>query len=112
MLLPHYVQYMSLVWLLHRRKFGEAQEGAPVPLLRMSAKLVYLVPVLFLIGFSVYLMKRFFEVHEDGKWWFETIYLLIAFLHFYYDGLIWSFRRQHVRQTILPFLIGRRSTSG
>jgi len=109
MLLPHYVQYMSLVWLLHRRKFGSATEGAPTPLLRMSAKLIYLIPVLFAVGFSFYVMKQVFEITEDGKWWFETIYLLIAFLHFYMDGLIWSFRRPHVRQTILPFLLGRRS---
>jgi hypothetical protein len=112
MLLPHYVQYMSLVWLLHRRKFGDVHDGAPLPLLRMSSNLFYLVPVLFSIGFSVYMMKGFFEVHQEGKWWFETIYLLIAFLHFYYDGLIWSFRRPHVRQTILPFLLGRRGASG
>jgi hypothetical protein len=108
MLLPHYVQYMSLVWLLHRRKFGEVHEGAPAPLLRMSSNLLYLIPVLFAVGFSFYLMKQYFEVNEGGRWWFETTYLLIAFLHFYLDGLIWSFRRPHVRQTILPFLLGRR----
>ena len=112
MLLPHYVQYMSLVWLLHRRKFGDVHEGAPLPLLRMSSSLFYLVPVLFSIGFSFYLMKQYFEINQGGKWWFETIYLLIAFLHFYYDGLIWSFRRPHVRQSILPFLLGRRGASG
>ena len=109
MLLPHYVQYMSLVWLLHRRKFGDVNEGAPALLLHMSAKLIYLIPVLFSVGFSFYLMKQYFEVNKGGRWWFESIYLLIAFLHFYLDGLIWSFRRPHVRQTILPFLVlGRR----
>jgi hypothetical protein len=29
MLLPHYVQYMALVWLLHRRKFGNAKRRGP-----------------------------------------------------------------------------------
>ena len=62
----------------------------------------------FGVGFSFYLMKQTFDVTEIGKWWFETTYLCIAFVHFYLDGLIWSFRRPHVRQTILPFLLGRR----
>jgi hypothetical protein len=53
-------------------------------------------------------MKQFTEASEASKWWFESFYLLVAFLHYYLDGLIWSFRRPHVRQTILPFLLGRR----
>jgi hypothetical protein len=108
MLLPHYVQYLSLVWLLHRRKFGDVSDGAPVPLMRLSANLTYLIPVLFSVGFFFYLMQQYVGA-TPARWWLQTIYLLIAFLHFYYDGLIWSFRRPHVRQTILPFLIGRRA---
>jgi hypothetical protein len=107
MLLPHYVQYLALVWLLHRRKFGEASEGAPVVLRRVSANLAFLVPALFGVGFVVYLTKNFLD-HRGFQEWFETFYLLVAFTHFYLDGLIWSFRRQHVRQTILPFLLPRR----
>jgi hypothetical protein len=106
MLLPHYVQYMTLVWLLHRRKFGNATTGAPVPLLRISSKLVYLLPVLFMVGYGINEMR----VYADSRgyeWHFETFYLLVAFLHYYLDGLIWSFRQPHVRQTILPFLLGR-----
>jgi hypothetical protein len=104
MLLPHYVQYMALVWLLHRRKFGPASVGAPPPLLRMSAKLSTLIPVLFAVGCSFYLFYEFTKSH-GYEWHFESLYLLIALLHFYLDGLIWSFRRPHVRQTILPFLL-------
>jgi hypothetical protein len=106
MLLPHYVQYLSLVWLLHRRKFGGASEGAPVALLRISAKLVLLIPALFAVGFGFYLLREFFDNH-GYEWHFETLYLLIALEHFYLDGLIWSFRRPHIRQTILPFLLRR-----
>jgi len=111
MLLPHYVQYLSLVWLLHRRKFGDASSGAPVPLLRLSASLTYLLPVLFSVGFFFYFMQQYVTV-DAGRWWLQTIYLLIAFLHFYYDGLIWSFRRPQVRRSILPFLLGSRGAAG
>ena len=41
------------------------------------------------------------------EWHFESLYLLIALLHFYLDGLIWSFRRPHVRQTMGSYLFRR-----
>jgi hypothetical protein len=108
MLLPHYVQYMTLVWLLHRRKFGNATTGAPLPLLRVSSKLLYLLPVLFLVGYGINEARVYLDAH-GYEWHFETFYLLVAFLHYYMDGLIWSFRQPHVRQTILPFLLSHSS---
>ena len=107
MLLPHYVQYMALVWLLHRRKFGGAKKGAPLMLRAMSTRLYVLLPMLFTVGFAFYLMYMYSRKHGYEPW-FEILYLLIAFEHFYLDGLIWSFRQPHVRQTILPFLLRRQ----
>jgi hypothetical protein len=110
MLLPHYVQYMTLVWLLHRRKFGNAPGGAPALLLHVSKKLWLLFPLLFVIGFSFYLLK----MYSDSRGYtsgFEVLYLFIAFQHFYLDGLIWSFKRSHVRQTIGPFLLCRPASA-
>jgi hypothetical protein len=104
MLLPHYVQYLALVWLLHRRKFGSAREGAPFFLRQMSSKTIVLIPILVVFGSSIYLLRQFM-VGIDQEWWFETIYLFVALEHFYLDGLIWSFRRPHVRQTMLPHLL-------
>lgn len=106
MLLPHYVQYMTLVWLLHRRKFGATAEGAPAMLRRASARLSLLLPLLFVVGFSFYVMKIYSDRHGYA-YAFETLYLFIAFQHFYLDGLIWSFKRPHVRQTIGTFLLRR-----
>ena len=107
MLLPHYVQYLALVWLLHRRKFGSASGGAPVILRQISSKLVFLIPVLCIVGFPIYLIRDHM-ISVGQEWWFGTIYILIAFEHYYLDGLIWSFRRPHVRQTMLPFLLRRQ----
>jgi hypothetical protein len=106
MLLPHYVQYLALVWLLHRRKFGTATEGAPVILRQISSRLVVLIPVLIAVGFPVYWIWGYM-VSAGQEWWFGAVYVLIAFEHYYLDGLIWSFRRPHVRQTMLPFLLRR-----
>jgi hypothetical protein len=104
MLLPHYVQYMALVWLLHRRKFGGMRQGAPAVLRRISSNLVILIPLLFTVGFSLYLMKYLFDRH-GYQHVFIIFYGLIALEHFYLDGLIWSFKRPHVRQTIGTVLL-------
>jgi hypothetical protein len=105
-LLPHYVQYMALVWLVHRRKFGAAdQGGVSLPLKKLSGNLIYLLPTLAIVGFSFYILNNLLA--EAGKQAvFQTLFILIAFEHFYLDGLIWSFKRKHVRDTIGPALTG------
>jgi hypothetical protein len=108
MLLPHYVQYMALVWLLHRRKFRTSSGGAPVFLRHVSGNLMFLIPILFGVGFSFYLLRNFSASQGYGDW-FLKLYLIVAVVHFYLDGLIWSFRRAHVRQTIGSFLLHRRA---
>jgi len=106
MLLPHYVQYLALVWLLHRRKFGNASDGAPLVLRQISSRLIILIPVLMAVGFPIYWIWGYMTA-AGQQWWFGAVYVLIAFEHYYLDGLIWSFRRPHVRRTILPFLLRR-----
>jgi len=105
MLLPHYVQYMGLVWLLHRRRFrvvdGSAGQRA---LTHVSRSLGLLVPVLLAIGVCFYAMSQF-SIATGTHRYFENLYLLIALEHFYLDGLIWSFKQPHVRQTIGPYLL-------
>ncbi len=107
MLLPHYVQYMAIVWLVHRRKFGD-QPAAPVPvfLRKLSSKLMYLIPTLLAIGFVFAISEK--ELATAGRHSiFVTLAVFIAFQHYYLDGLIWSFKRAHVRKTIAPALLGR-----
>ena len=108
MLQPHFVQYIALVWLLHRRKFGQSAEGAPSWLRLISGKLVYLGPALFVAGFAFYAFYRIAR-HWGHPMDFERLYLLIAIEHFYLDGLVWSFRQKHVRTTIAPYLLSAPS---
>jgi hypothetical protein len=72
----------------------------------MSRKTLLLAAVLIAFGFSIYYFREF-AVSAGHEWWFESLYLIVALEHFYLDGLIWSFRRPHVRQTMLPFLLRR-----
>jgi hypothetical protein len=107
MLLPHYVQYLAIVWLVHRRKFGGGSGGVAPALQKLSGSLVWLLPALFLTGVSFYVVLELMT--RVGKQSLAlTLFVLIAFEHFYLDGLIWSFKQAHVRRTIGPALLTSR----
>jgi hypothetical protein len=105
MLLPHYVQYLGLVWLLHRRRFPEPSGSLPQRILqRVSAHPLRVATFLLALSGSVYVVKVV-AVRAGGAQHFETFYLLVAFLHFYLDALIWAFKDPHVRRTMAPYLM-------
>jgi len=116
MLLPHYLQYLGLVWLVHRRKFTLPGGSWPqVALQRLGRNVVLLVVALAALGLGLFVVKELLARVGYVKL-FEAFYLLVAFLHYYVDGLFWAFRDPHVRRSIGPFLAGTaavpRSESG
>jgi hypothetical protein len=111
MLLPHYVQYLGIVWLVHRRRF-RAEEGSLGQrwLARVSANLPLLLGVLLSGGLAFLAGKVLFRSMGRVEH-FEVLYLMLAFVHFYLDGLFWAFRDPHVRRTVGPWLMrGSRGT--
>lgn len=105
MLLPHYVQYLGLVWLLHRRKFPEpAGSRAQVCLQRLSAGNVTIVLALACAGLGFFAVKELLT-RVGHLQLFEASYLLLAFIHFYIDGLFWAFKDPHVRRSMGPYLM-------
>lgn len=105
MLLPHYVQYLALVWLLHRRKFrGSAGSRAQDALRRLSSSNLALVAALAGVGLGFFALKELMA-RAGQLQVFEAAYLLLAFVHFYVDGLFWAFRDPHVRRSIGPALM-------
>lgn len=105
MLLPHYIQYLGLVWLLHRRKFAGAGGSAPQAWLgRVSASSASLVVSLAGVGLAFFVLKELMA-RAGRVEFFESAYLLLAFVHFYVDGLFWAFRDPHVRRSIGPYLM-------
>lgn len=104
MLLPHYLQYLGLVWLLHRRKFRERIGSTPQQIVqRLSANAGLLVTCIVGVGMSFAVAESVLR-HSGHASVFENIYLLLAFEHFYLDGLIWAFRDPKVRSSIGPWL--------
>jgi hypothetical protein len=105
MLLPHYLQYLGLVWLVHRRKLADlAGSQAQQGLRLLSRRLPLLVGVLATAGLAFFASKELLARvgHIEV---FEAAYLLLAFVHFYLDGLFWAFRDPHVRHSLGPHLM-------
>ena len=112
MLLPHYLQYLGIVWLLHRRRFREADGSARQRVLsRVSRSTPLLVSLLLAIG-VVTIAGSVFLRHSGHEVIFESFYLLVALEHFYLDGLFWAFRNPAVRRSFGPYLIGYAPPAG
>lgn len=105
LLIGHYVQYLSLLWLINRRKYvrrdGSLPQRALVTLSRSGPMLLGTLAALALIPFA---LDRL--VH-NYQW--NLVHMLtlnaVVLLHFYFDGLVWAFRDPYVRQTLAPFVL-------
>ncbi|HSP16206.1 MAG TPA: hypothetical protein VLV78_15775 [Thermoanaerobaculia bacterium] len=109
MLLPHYVQYLGFVWLVHRRKFPQPAGSVSQTILgKLSSNTRFLLPVLLAIGVAFWVGNSLSRRHGFFPQ-FESLYLFIAFQHFYMDGLFWSLRRPEIRNSIGPYLMRRQA---
>jgi len=105
MLLPHYVQYLALVWLLHRRKLREAVGSTAQNVLRRVSSHLPLLAATLVLGGIAFLGGKVVLARVGHIEVFEAAYLLLAFVHFYLDGLFWAFKDPHVRRSIGPPLL-------
>jgi hypothetical protein len=103
-LVGHFVQYLVVVWLIHRRRYKPA-EGS-----RLQRSLSWVsgrVPVLLLVlaasGTLIYGVDKITR-NSPGHLGYVILLNSLALTHFYLDGLIWSFRRSYVRSSIGPYL--------
>jgi hypothetical protein len=104
MLLGHFVQYLGLLWLLHRRKFsGHERSAGPRWLVRLSTHTGTLLLALLASG-VVYLVLRRLCMFFSLTMTFDTVLFILVFLHFYLDSLFWAFKDPQVRRSIGPYL--------
>jgi hypothetical protein len=103
----HFVQYLAIVWLLHRRKYG-AQSGTGSLAQQMLEFVSGRTPVLVgtLVGAGVLLFIADRASRTLGiPWVYQVSWNVLVIMHFYLDGLIWAFRRPFVRESIGRYLI-------
>jgi hypothetical protein len=106
MLMGHFVQYLAIVWLLHRRKYAPIQSGSFAQRLleRVSSRYV-------LIGAFFAASGLFFVAanHMTAALGVPSVYTVswfaFTFIHFYLDGLIWAFRTPFVRESVGAYLM-------
>lgn len=101
MLLPHYVQYLGIVWLMNRRRAVASSQRDT--LRKLSTSTVGLVTLLAGSGIAVASAFMYLRATTDLTL-YTSIFNLIVFEHYYYDGVIWAFRNSHVRETMEPWL--------
>jgi hypothetical protein len=103
MLSGHYVQYLGLVWLLNYRKYGKVSGAAPL-LSRTSRSVPAVLAVLVTLVVVTSLADR--AVHAANAMALHTWALnVVVLLHFYFDGLVWSFKQPHIRSAVAPYLL-------
>lgn len=105
MLMGHFIQYLSIVFLLQRRKYAEAAGSLHQRLLGMvSARPVLLAAALVGAGLAFYAADKL-----TARLGIHIAYIIlwnaITLVHFYLDGLIWAFRQPFVRQAIGAYLM-------
>jgi hypothetical protein len=113
MLLGHFIQYLAIVWLVHRRRFRAIGSSTPPNELwlgKLSTCLPLLLAVIVVLGGAFVALELLSRSSFLLQTVYEGTYLSLALVHFYLDGLFWAFRRPEVRQSLGPHLMGVRRT--
>lgn len=104
MLMGHFIQYLSIVWLLHRRKYARAEGSARQRVLGLiSARPALLIGAIAGSGLAFYAASELSRVLGVAMAYL-ILWNSITLVHFYLDGLIWAFKQPFVRQSIGSFL--------
>jgi hypothetical protein len=105
MLSGHFVQYLGIVWLLNSRKYRSSQgswrERFLTAISRNAGRVALFLAIVAVGFFAFDRVQHRFGWNALHAFWLNAIVLL----HFYLDGLFWSFKRPYVRQSISPFLL-------
>ena len=105
MLMGHFIQYLGIIWLLNRRKYGQQLSGSVAQqwLIRLSSRPRLLLTSLLLLG-GVFLFidrgSRIVGMYLS----YIVVWNSLVLIHFYVDGLVWAFKDSFVRKTVGPYL--------
>jgi hypothetical protein len=104
MLSGHYIQYMSILWLLNHRKytseFGSVRQRMLAFISRSVPRILgLLVSIVIATSISDRVIHHF-NLLDFHNWLLNVVVLL----HFYLDGVFWAFKHPYTRQSIGPYL--------
>jgi hypothetical protein len=104
MLMGHFIQYLSIVWLLQYRKYSRRAGSTHQRILgKISASPVLIGATIVGTGVAFYAVQEL-----AGRFGAPMAYIVLwnalTLVHFYLDGLIWAFKTPFVRESIGPHL--------
>ena len=102
MLMGHFVQYLALVWMLHRRTYEGAEHAgsAPQRLLERVSTRTTLVLVAFLVCGAFFLVANQASTALGVPSVYTVSWFAFTFIHFYLDGFLWAFRDPYIRDSV------------
>jgi len=107
MLIGHFIQYLGILWFVHRRRFTDGARAGDSPwLAALSRRLPLLLVVLLGTGVVSLFMRVGPIVPLRGI--YAGLLLGVTLVHFYLDGLFWAFKRPEVRRSLAPHLFAAR----
>jgi hypothetical protein len=111
MLMGHFIQYLALVWLLHRRKYSAMHGSSRQRLLGLISRRPLLLCACLVGCGALFWLGARTSTSEAAKNLYACLLISANFVHFYLDGLIWAFRRSTVRDSIAPYLMDKRGVA-
>ena len=82
-------QYFAIIW------WAEKKNMVRIMRLEKNSHATLLTLIVFLsIAFGYGVFVVFYD--SDGNAWLEGAILVVALMHFWYDGFIWSMRKKQV----------------
>jgi hypothetical protein len=107
MLIGHFIQYLGILWFVHRRRFTDGARAGDSPWL---AALSQRLPLLLVVLLGSGILSLFLRVGPivPLRVIYPGLLLGVTLVHFYLDGLFWAFKRPEVRQSLAPHLFARR----
>ena len=100
----HFIQYLALVWLLHRRRYAAALGSFAQRLVgRLSSRTPLLIAAIVVAAGAFYAIDKLTRPSSAHVGYVVLINFL-ALTHFYLDGILWAFKRPYVRRSLGAFL--------
>ena len=98
MLLGHFLQYLGIVWLVHARKLADGGGSFSQRVLSRLSRDPWALLGAFLAAGALFLVLQVNVM---------AVTIALSLVHFYLDGLFFSFKQPEVRRAMAPYLAAR-----
>jgi hypothetical protein len=98
MLVGHFLQYLGVVWLVHARKLADGGGSFAQRVVSRLWRDPWALLGAFLVAGTLFMVLQVNVM---------AVTIALVLVHFYLDGLFWSFKQPEVRRAMAPYLAAR-----